>query len=417
MHQVVRGMRDLFGSELSTWQRVERCLIEVATQFGYEEFRTPIVEHAELFNRGVGENTDIVGKEMYVFTDRGGDVLTLRPEMTAPIVRAAIEHNLVRHKPTTRLWYLGPLFRYERPQKGRYRQFFQFGAELLGSPHPEADAEVIMLGADALQRSGASGITLEINTLGSPASRASYRQRLVEYLQDNLQQLSADSQRRLTTNPLRVLDSKDAGDKTVIAGAPVLTDHLDTESQDHFGAVLALLDSAGIAYTRNALLVRGLDYYSHTVFEFTTSHLGAQNTVCGGGRYDPLFSMLGGSDIPAVGFSIGVDRLLLLIEQMEGGFAPVPSCDVYVCAMTDAARLPAQLVALRLRRAGIAAMTDLQRKSGKAQLKDADRTMATWAILLGQDELDGNTVMLKNLRTQEQRAVSLEHLLTEIQRS
>ncbi|MCO6465754.1 MAG: histidine--tRNA ligase [Bradyrhizobiaceae bacterium] len=417
MHQVVRGMRDLFGSELSTWQRVERCLIEVATQFGYEEFRTPIVEHAELFNRGVGENTDIVGKEMYVFTDRGGDVLTLRPEMTAPIVRAAIEHNLVRHKPTTRLWYLGPLFRYERPQKGRYRQFFQFGAELLGSPHPEADAEVIMLGADALQRSGASGITLEINTLGSPASRASYRQRLVEYLQDNLQQLSADSQRRLTTNPLRVLDSKDAGDKTVIAGAPVLTDHLDTESQDHFGAVLALLDSAGIAYTRNALLVRGLDYYSHTVFEFTTSHLGAQNTVCGGGRYDPLFSMLGGSDIPAVGFSIGVDRLLLLIEQMEGGFAPVPSCDVYVCAMTDAARLPAQLVALRLRRAGIAAMTDLQRKSGKAQLKDADRTMATWAILLGQDELDENTVMLKNLRTQEQRAVSLEHLLTEIQRS
>lgn len=418
---VVRGMRDLFGNELAAWQRAERTLRETAESFGYEEFRTPHVEHVELFKRGVGENTDIVGKEMYVFDDRGGDTLTLRPEMTAPIVRAAIEHNLVRHKPSTRLWYMGALFRYERPQKGRYREFYQFGAELLGSPHPEADAEIILLANEALVNCGAIAntimptITLEINTLGSPLSRAAYKQQLVDYLHDHAATLSADSQRRLTTNPLRILDSKDDHDKKVLASAPLLKDCLDAESRDHFSAVLATLDSVGVEYHVNPLLVRGLDYYSHTVFEFTTQSIGAQNTVCGGGRYDPLFSMLGGTNVPAVGFSIGVDRLMLLLEELEGGFPTTSTANVFVCAMTDDARLPAQLIALRLRRHGIATMVDVLRKSVKAQMKDADRAMVQWTVILGQSELENETVTIKHMQSQEQRTVPMDELMTVLQ--
>ncbi len=403
---VVRGMRDLFGNELAAWQHAEAVIRSVVATFGYEEFRTPLVEHVELFQRGVGQNTDIVGKEMYVFTDRGGDELTLRPEMTAPIVRAAIEHNLVRHKPTTRLWYMGPLFRYERPQKGRYRQFHQFGAELLGSAHPEADAEIITIAAEVLRVLNVPSVTLEINTLGSQASRAAYRDHLVAFLREHEHELSEDSQRRLVTNPLRILDSKAESDKAILAKAPLLVEHLDQDSRHHFEAVLAILDSAGITYTCNNLLVRGLDYYSHTVFEFTSGMLGAQNTVCGGGRYDPLFAMLGGGDVPAVGFSFGMERLMLLLEQKEGGFAPPPAADAYVCALTEAARLPAQLIALRLRRAGLVVLTDVLRRTAKAQFKDADRARARFAVIVGDDELAGNTVTIRNMETQAQQSVT-----------
>lgn len=418
MINVVRGMRDLFGNELAAWQRAEEQLRRTAELFGYEEFRTPHVEHVELFKRGVGENTDIVGKEMYVFDDRGGDTLTLRPEMTAPIVRAAIEHNLVRHKPSTRLWYMGALFRYERPQKGRYREFYQFGAELLGSAHPEADAEIILLANQALRNTGAIAetflptIELEINTLGSPASRVVYRKHLVDYLNDHSGSLSAESQRRLTTNPLRILDSKAEQDRSVLAKAPLLNDYLDSESSDHFAAVLAVLESSGVWFNVNPLLVRGLDYYSHTVFEFTTTLLGAQNTVCGGGRYDPLFEMLGGTNIPAVGFSIGVDRLMLLIEHLKGGFGDVSNAEVYICAMTDEARLPAQLIALRLRGEGISAMIDVQRKSVKAQVKDADRAKAMWTLFIGQSEIENETVTLKHMQTQAQQTIPMANLIT-----
>ena len=417
MIKAVRGMRDIQGAEIATWHRVEAVCREVSAAFGYREFRTPMVEHTELFKRGVGEGSDIVGKEMYTFEDRGGDSLTLRPEMTAPIVRAAIEHNLVRHQPTTRLWYCGPLFRYERPQKGRYRQFHQYGAELLGSAHPEADVEIILLAYEALRSLNVQSLALEINTLGSSESRAAYREALVEYLTEHQERLSEDSKRRLTTNPLRILDSKDEGDKAITANAPLLKDHLDEASREHFATVTMLLDAAGVAYQVNDRLVRGLDYYSHTVFEITTSDLGSQNAVCGGGRYDPLFAMLGGQETPAVGFSIGIERIVLLLEQQEGGFPPPPPVDVYVAAMTDSARVPAQLIALRLRRAGVSVLTDTQRRSAKAQLKEAAKENVRWAVLLGDDELAAQTVVVKTLHDGQQITVNQSDLVEHLTRT
>ena len=416
MITVVRGMRDIHGAEMALWHRVEEVMRRLALAYGYEEFRTPIVEHTELFKRGVGEETDIVGKEMYTFEDRGGDSLTLRPEMTAPIVRAAIEHNLVRHQPTTRLWYMGPLFRYERPQKGRYRQFHQFGAECLGSPHPEADVEIIMLAAETLRELGIPNVKLEINSLGTSESRAAYRQALVEYLTAHRDKLSADSQRRLETNPLRVLDSKDDADKHIVANAPLLQDHLDDESRTHFNTVQVLLQTAGIPFTVNPVLVRGLDYYCHTVFEFTSTDLGSQNTVCGGGRYDPLFTMIGGGDVPAVGFSIGIERLIILLEQAGGPGSPTPP-DIYLCAMGDEARIPAQLLALRLRRQGWSVVTDVLRRSGKAQLKDANRFNVRYTLILGDEELASGTIAVKNMADGQQRSVAVTDVESHLQRT
>ena len=408
MIKVVRGMRDLHGADMDLWHRAEEVFHTLPERFGYSEFRTPILEHTELFQRGVGEDTDIVGKEMYTFEDRSGDSLTLRPEMTAPIVRAAIEHNLVRHNPTSRLWYYGPLFRHERPQKGRYRQFYQFGAELLGSPHPEADAEIILLAVETLNALGINDVKLEINSLGIGDARQKYRDALVEYMEQHKDGLSEDSQRRLATNPLRILDSKNEGDKRIVANAPVLSDYLDEESKEHFATVCALLDSAGVTYVVNERMVRGLDYYSHTVFEFTTDKLGAQSAVCGGGRYDPLFAMLGGGDVPAVGFSFGVDRIILLLEQQEN--PEEVHVDAYVCAIGDAARMPAQLLALRLRRAGIRAVTDVQRRSMKGQMKDADKHKARWTLVLGDDELDSQTVVVKDMHQGAQDTVKLSEV-------
>jgi histidyl-tRNA synthetase len=413
MMKAVRGMRDVFGEEMATWHRVEQIFRTVSAAFGYHEFRTPMLEHTELFARGVGEGSDIVGKEMYTFLDRGGDSVTMRPEMTAPIVRAAIEHNILRHQPTSRLWYYGPLFRYERPQKGRYRQFHQFGAELLGSPHPEADAEIIMLAYETLRAVGAKlieGVALEINTLGTASTREAYREALVQHFTAHRSALSEDSQRRLDTNPLRILDSKHPDDQSLIADAPALRTYLDEAAHMHFDTVRLLLDAAGIPYMVNDRLVRGLDYYSHTVFEITTTQLGSQNAVCGGGRYDPLFEMVGGTPAPAVGFSIGVERLVLLLEQMEGGLQPPSRAQVAVIALADEARLPAQLVALRLRRDGVSVITDVQRRSAKAQLNAAVKEQAQYAILLGTHELAAGTAMVKNLATASQETVSVERI-------
>lgn len=410
MIQVVRGMRDIHGPEMAAWHRAEAIFRDVSFAFGYEEFRTPVVEHTELFKRGVGEGTDIVGKEMYTFEDRSGDSLTLRPEMTAPIVRAAIEHNLVRHQPVTRLWYAGPLFRHERPQKGRYRQFHQYGAECLGSPNPEADVEIVMLAHDVLRRIGVTTFTLDLNTLGSAASRQAYTATLVDYLQQNADRLSADSVRRLEQNPLRILDSKDAGDAAIIAAAPRLADHLDEESRTHFATVTSLLDAAGIAYRINPLMVRGLDYYSHTVFEFVTTALGSQNAICGGGRYDPLFAILGGGATPAVGFSIGIERVLMLLEAEQGGWGEAPAPDVYLCAIGEAARMPVALMATRLRRAGLAAVTDLLRRSVKGQMKEADRLRAAVTVTIGDQELADGTVVVKRMATGAQETLPQESL-------
>jgi histidyl-tRNA synthetase len=414
MISVVRGMRDLHGSELAAWQQAEDVIRATTSAFGYSEYRTPILEFTELFKRGVGTDTDIVGKEMYTFEDRGGDSLTLRPEMTAPIVRAAIENNLVRHSPTTRLWYLGPLFRYERPQKGRYRQFHQFGAECLGSAQPEADAEIILLAMETLSGIGIHNFSLEINTLGSPEARSSFRAELVAYLGRNIDALSADSIRRLETNPLRILDSKDPSDIEVVKGAPRLYDYLDDESKNHFAAVCGILDASGIAYAVNHRMVRGLDYYSHTVFEIVTNALGSQNAICGGGRYDPLFAILGGTATPAVGFSIGMERVMLLLEAERGGWHHAQGPSVYLCCASDAARLPVQLVALRLRRNGISVVTDVLRRSVKAQVREADKLGARFVVTIGDDELARQEALVKTMATREQKSVPLANLVGEV---
>ncbi len=405
MVQTVRGMRDIFGAEISAWHRAEEVFRTISASFGYEEFRTPMLEQADLFQRGIGEETDIVGKEMYTFVDRSGDALSLRPEMTAPIVRAAIEHSLVRHTPVTRLWYNAALFRHERPQKGRYRQFHQYGAECLGSPWPEADAEVILLAYDVIKNIGLTQFRLEINTLGSAESRAVYRNALVAYLNEHRTSMSGDAQRRIDTNPLRVLDSKVEQDKAIVANAPRLRDYLDDVSTAHFDAVLALLDAAGVPYTINPVMVRGLDYYCHTVFEFITDALGTQNAIGGGGRYDPLFAMIGGSDTPAVGFSLGIERLLLLSEVENGGWGDAPRPDMYIVTMGDEARVPAGLIAMRLRRKGFSVVTDVLRRSVKSQMKDANRVNAKWVAVIGDDELQKGTVSLKNMDNGEQREV------------
>lgn len=405
MVQTVRGMRDIFGSEMAAWHLAEGVFRDCSQAYGYEEFRTPVLEHTELFARGIGADTDIVGKEMYTFEDRSGDSLTMRPEMTASVVRAAIEHSLLRHSPVTRLWYAAPIFRHERPQKGRYRQFHQYGAECLGSPYPESDVEIILLAHDVIKAIGITQWRLEINTLGTAESRAAYRAALVEYFERHVERLSDDSRRRLQTNPLRILDSKEEADKEIVAQAPRLHDHLDEASRTHFAAVRAMLDAAQVDYVVNPVMVRGLDYYCHTVFEFVTDALGTQNAIGGGGRYDPLFAMLGGGDVPAVGFSLGIERILLLLEQEKGGWPAGDATDAYICAIGDAARLPVQLIATRLRRKGMAVATDVLRRSIKAQMKDANRTDAVWTITIGDDELANGTCVIKHMATGEQQTV------------
>lgn len=405
MVQTVRGMRDIFGPEMAAWHLAERVFRDCSQAYGYEEFRTPVLEHTELFARGIGADTDIVGKEMYTFEDRSGDSLTMRPEMTASVVRAAIEHSLLRHSPVTRLWYAAPIFRHERPQKGRYRQFHQYGAECLGSPYPESDVEIILLAHDVIKAIGITQWRLEINTLGTAESRAAYRAALVGYFERHVERLSDDSRRRLQTNPLRILDSKEEADKEIVAHAPRLHDHLDEASRVHFAAVRSMLDAAQVDYVVNPVMVRGLDYYCHTVFEFVTDALGTQNAIGGGGRYDPLFAMLGGGDVPAVGFSLGVERILLLLEQENGGWPAGDATDAYICAIGDAARLPVQLIATRLRRKGMAVTTDVLRRSIKAQMKDANRADAVWTITIGDDELANGTCVIKHMATGEQQTV------------
>ncbi len=315
--QAIRGMNDILPDQTPAWRHLEACVEQVLDQFAYSEIRLPLVEKTELFKRSIGEVTDIVEKEMYTFDDRNGESLTLRPEGTAGCVRAAEEHGLLFNQ-VRRLWYRGAMFRYEKPQKGRYRQFHQIGVETFGMDNAAIDAEVIMLSARLWKALGLqNAVTLQLNSLGSNAARAAYREALVHYLNQHLDQLDEDSLRRLESNPLRILDSKDSGTQALLAGAPVLTEYLDDESRQHFAELCALLDRAGIAYEINTRLVRGLDYYCKTVFEWVTDSLGAQGTVCAGGRYDGLVKQLGGRPTPAVGFAMGVERLVLLLDTLN----------------------------------------------------------------------------------------------------
>ncbi len=404
--QAIRGMNDLLPGQSAVWQYFEGTVQALMQRYGYAEIRTPIVEQTALFARSIGEVTDIVEKEMYTFDDRNGDSLTLRPEGTASCVRAAMEHGLL-HNQTQRLWYQGPMFRHERPQKGRYRQFHQVGVESFGLDGPDIDAELILLSARLWRELGLmEHVTLELNSLGSADARAAYRDRLVAYFEEHHELLDEDSRRRLSSNPLRILDSKNPAMAEMLAGAPQLIDHLDAESREHFEALTAMLDAAGIDYVINPRLVRGLDYYSRTVFEWTTAALGSQGTVCAGGRYDGLVEQLGGKPTPAVGFAMGIERLILLLETLE----LVPDTarsdlDLYLLPMEDAATGAALQLGERLRGElpGLRAQLHCGGGSFKSRIKKADRSGARLALLLGEDELARGTATLKFLREEREQ--------------
>ncbi len=399
--QPVRGMNDVLPAEIGVWQHLERVARSVFEVYGYDEVRVPIVEHTELFQRSIGEYTDIVEKEMYTFDDTGGDSLTLRPEATAGIARAAISNGLLRgarHK----LWCAGPMFRHERPQKGRYRQFHQFDLEALGFPGPDVDIELIALTARLWRELKLTRVRLMINSLGTMEARAIYRQRLQQYFRSHESALDDDSRRRLDGNALRILDSKQPGMRSLIEDAPLLTDYLDAESAAHFAALRAGLEALGVAYEVNPRLVRGLDYYSRTVFEWVTDALGAQDAVCSGGRYDGLITQLGGEPTPAIGFAMGVERVVALLTQ--AGSAPAAAApEIYIVVNGQRAEREGLRLAEQLRDAlpGRGVLLNLGGGNFKAQFRRADRSGARLALILADAELDRGVAAVKPLRRED----------------
>jgi histidyl-tRNA synthetase len=400
--QAIRGMNDILPEQTPAWRYLENTVADLLDSYGYKEIRLPILEFTELFARGIGEGTDVVDKEMYTFLDRNEESLTMRPEGTAGCVRAVLEHGLTGGGQVQKLWYAGPMFRYEKPQKGRYRQFHQMGVEVFNLPGPDIDAELIVLTWRLWKKLGlADAVTLQLNSLGSSEARARYRDALVAYLQERYDLLDEDSQRRLTTNPLRILDSKDGGTQAVLVDAPTLHDYLDEESLAHFEGLKARLDAVGIRYEINQKLVRGLDYYSRTVFEWVTDKLGSQGTVCAGGRYDGLVTQFGGKPTPGVGYAMGVERLVLLLETL--GLVPDElnsPADVYICAFGEAAELAALGLSEQLRDAlpGLRLLVNAGAGSFKSQFKKADKSGAQFALILGDDELAKRVVGCKPLR-------------------
>lgn len=399
MLQSVRGMRDLLPQEARRWRAVEGVIVDLLDRFAYQEVQLPVLESLELFSRGVGEATDIVEKEMYALTDRDGAGIALRPEGTAGCVRALNEHGLLFNQ-TQRVFYRGPMFRYERPQKGRYRQFHQVGVETFGFAGPDIDAELIQLGCALWQALGIDGeLVLELNSIGSSSARAAYRDALLAYLEPRKDALDEDSRRRLRTNPLRILDSKAEATRRLLEDAPTFAEHLDEASAEHYARLKALLDGLGIAYTENPRLVRGLDYYTHAVFEWTTERLGAQGAVCAGGRYDGLVQRLGGRPSPAAGFALGMERVLLLHQAVHGA-APETAADVYCCVLRPELQGWALAAVQQLRAEVPKLRFQVQSGGGKLknQLRRADRSGARWALLVGEREVEEGRVALKNLR-------------------
>ncbi|CAH9049632.1 Histidine--tRNA ligase [Pseudoalteromonas sp. CIP111854] len=411
--QAVRGMNDCLPGTTQVWQKVEDILRKTVASYGYQEIRFPIVESTDLFKRSIGEVTDIVEKEMYTFEDRSGDSLTLRPEGTAVCVRAGNQNGLLYNQ-EQRFWYMGPMFRHERPQKGRYRQFHQFGVETFGIASADIDAEIILLTARLWETFGISQyVRLEINSLGSNEARAQYRDALVAFLESHIEQLDEDSKRRMHSNPLRVLDSKNPDVQAVLEQAPKLSEHLDDESQAHFKNLCERLDAAGVEYQVNDSLVRGLDYYNRTVFEWVTDSLGAQGTVCAGGRYDGLVEQLGGKATPGVGFAMGLERLVLMLQELECVGDIRRNADVYVATMGDEASIQAPVIAEQLRNevSGLRVMVHAGGGNFKKQLKRADKSDAVVALIFGEEELAQGTVTVKYLREQkEQVTVSFDEV-------
>ncbi|MDC0840582.1 histidine--tRNA ligase [Limnospira fusiformis KN01] len=398
--QSLRGTRDILPEEVGYWQWVASVAEETLARGNYQEIRTPIFEPTALFERGIGEATDVVGKEMYTFCDRGDRSITLRPEGTAGVVRAYIERKLFANPGVQRLWYMGPMFRYERPQAGRQRQFHQLGVEVLGSDDPRADVEVIAVAVDILKSLGVTNLHLNLNSVGDRTDRQNYRQALVDYLTPFQDELDQDSRDRLTRNPMRILDSKDERTQEITRDAPSILDYLGERSQSHFERVQYLIKELGISYTLNPRLVRGLDYYTHTAFEIISDDLGAQATVCGGGRYDGLVQELGGPEVPAVGWAIGLERLIILLQQLHQ--PPQVTPELYLVSRGEKAEANSLILAQKLRQAGLRVELDLSGSAFGKQFKRADRSGAVACLVLGDAEAIAGTVNLKWLKSGEQ---------------
>jgi len=410
MIKAIKGTKDTLPVDMPAWKKIEKTVAEKMANFNYKEIRTPVFEETRLFSRGIGESTDIVSKEMYTFTDRSENSVTLRPEMTASVVRAFVEHNLGKIQNLNKLYYCAPMFRQERPQAGRLRQFHQFGAEALGSNDPSIDAEMIILAYDIIKNFGLKNIVVKINSLGVPSSREEYKNILKDYLSDKFEQLSAESKNRYETNILRLFDSKDKGDQEVMENAPLLIEHLDDESLEHFDKVKQILLAAQIPFEVDPKLVRGLDYYTNTTFEIISGSVGSQSALCGGGRYNLLIEQLGGKETPGIGFAAGIERILLACENEKSLDVPEEKIDLYVVRLDKELVNKAYEIGLFFRRNNLNVEVDYAQKSIKAQMREANRCNAKYTILVGGEEFENGKVVLKNMENSEQEEFPVEQL-------
>ena len=406
-YKAPRGTQDILPENSGVWEWIEQTLFNTASDYGFSEIRTPIFEHTEVFSRGVGDTTDVVQKEMYTFNDKGNRSITLRPEMTAGTVRAVVEHGIINGTLPVKVCYTGPCFRYEKPQAGRLREFHQFGVECFGTDNPASDAEVILLANSALKNLGLNNLSLEINSIGCPNCRKNYHKALIEYFSSRQSELCETCRDRLMRNPMRIFDCKSPICAGICKNAPLMINYLCDECREHFDDVKLHLDSAGLKYTVNPKIVRGLDYYTKTVFEFISGDIGAQSTVCGGGRYDGLVEQLGGPHTPALGFAMGIERLILVLQNMGSEFIPECPTDIYLGSLGKEASVYATHIADLLRKDGFSVETDIVGRSAKAQMKYANKIGAMWSLMLGENELNTKTAVLRNMQTGESKEVTL----------
>ncbi len=414
INRAVKGTNDILPSFVHKWQFVEDSMLDTARLFGFSEIRVPVFEHTEVFKRSVGDTTDVVQKEMYTFDDKGGRSITLRPELTAGVIRSVLENGLTNGPLPLKVCYIGGCYRYEKPQAGRLREFHQFGVECVGAAAPNADAEVIALAKQVLDNIGIEKISLEINSIGCPECRKKYQEALKEYFRKNIDTLCDTCRDRLERNPMRILDCKSPVCKELCENAPVVIDYLCDECEQHFTAVKKHLDAANIAYSINPHIVRGLDYYTRTVFEFVSGDIGAQSTVCGGGRYDGLIAQMGGQPTPSLGFAMGIERLMMVLEAQGTELPDAPTCDLYIASMGENASLKATDFCNTLRADGFAVQTDICAKGLKAQMKFANKIGAKFTLVLGDDELQNDTAKLKNMQTGEECEIKLSELAEEL---
>ena len=414
INRAIKGTNDILPEESNKWQFVESKMLETALQFGFKEIRVPVFEHTEVFLRSVGDTTDVVQKEMYTFDDKGGRSITLRPELTAGVIRSAIEKGLVNGALPQKLCYIGGCYRYEKPQAGRLREFHQFGVECVGASAPNADAEVISLAKSVLDNIGIKNISLEINSIGCPECRKEYHKALKEYFSANAENLCDTCKDRLDRNPMRILDCKSPVCKKIAENAPVVIDYLCDDCRDHFEKVKANLNAMGIDFKVNPKIVRGLDYYTRTVFEFVSGDIGAQSTICGGGRYDGLIGQMGGPQTPSLGFAMGIERLMMVLSAQNAELPEAPTCDLFIATLGDNAVLKASALCYELRDEGYKAQTDICGRGLKAQMKYADKIGAKFTLVLGDNEVESGKATLKNMSTSETHEIALSEIVEEL---